>query len=111
MVYRMNIHASVIRNVKILMTVAQITITYVQVLQIQKVVSSNFNLRYKWKASFWNISYKYFLLLKLLVTDEELKDITAELFRLIESPPVLDLDLHFQGKTQKGSTTDKAPEK
>merc|ERR1711962_1858285 len=44
------------------------------------------------------------------VTDEELKDITAELFRLIESPPVLDLDLHFQGKTQQGSTTDKAPE-
>ena len=51
------------------------------------------------------------ILLKPLVTDEELKEITAELFKLIESPPVLDLNMDFQGETQFGSTADKAPAK
>ena len=50
-------------------------------------------------------------MLLLLATDAELMDITAELFKLIESPPVLDFDIDFQGKTHQGSTADKAPSK
>ena len=44
-------------------------------------------------------------------TDEELKDITATLFQLIDSPPVSDLSLHFQGETHSGSNADQAPNK
>merc|ERR1712109_304999 len=42
-------------------------------------------------------------------TDEELKDITATLFQLIDSPPVSDLSLNFQGETHQGSNADEAP--
>jgi len=42
-------------------------------------------------------------------TDEELKEITAALFDLIDSPPVADLDIQFQGATHGGSTADQAP--
>ena len=44
-------------------------------------------------------------------TDEELKDITATLFQLIDSPPVSDLSLNFQGETHQGSNADEAPNK
>ena len=31
------------------------------------------------------------------------------MFDLIDSPPVADLDIHFQGATHRGSTADQAP--
>ena len=31
------------------------------------------------------------------------------MFDLIDSPPVADLDIHFQGATHGGSTADQAP--
>ena len=31
------------------------------------------------------------------------------MFDLIDSPPVADLDIHFQGVTHRGSTADQAP--